>query len=378
MNASLEKNNVVVLGRRRAGKTSIVRTLVDHLDPKNAVGMDPTPLVSTHEVASFIPLTLWDTPGATREDRAPLEHAPFVDRTDLPWTDVCALIYVVDSQDDVFHQDIVYYLLDAFEHNPKISFHIFIHKIDGHSDEYSHEILQTVSERVDADLEYELGEALPKLIKRKYHMTSIYDTSLFVAFSRVIRELLQANTFAQQLDALCDRLNSTCSMERTYIFDIPNRLYLATDNSPSDGNSFSTMSAYLKFLIQLSEIYSKLRDTVDAGEEEDDDDDESNQAAIANGTKQSQPTAGRYASSTARLTKDISLAFWQLNNSLALVTMLRTDTFSKQAGLIEYNISFFRRGVVKLYELAQLQGPVLTAEPATAAEEPNTSDVQRA
>ncbi|CAD6951735.1 unnamed protein product [Tilletia caries] len=346
----LENNNIVVLGRRRAGKTSIIRTLVDHLDPKDAVGLDPTERTSAHHIDSFLPLTFWDTPAHARSERSAPANAHMADQTDLPWSEVCALICVIDAQDDVFPSDSACIIVDAYEHNPNISFHIFAHKIDGHSDDYSSEITQGIKEGIDAEIEYFLET--PSNFKRHYHLTSIYDSSIFVAFSRVLRELLKVNTFTEQLDDLCDKLNSTCSMERTYIFDIPNRIYLAADNSPSDGSSFATMSAYLTFLLQFSGIYSHLNDSLDP----------STASGQANGGRDTHqmPTAGRYAYSTARLTKDISLAFWQLNNSLALVTMLRTDTMAKQAGLLEYNIAFFRRGVVDLYDLAQLQGPVLS------------------
>ncbi|KAK0555576.1 GTP-binding protein gtr2 [Tilletia horrida] len=353
-----QQNNVVVLGRTRAGKTSIIRTLVDHLDPNDAIGEDPTTETSAHAVESFIPLTFWDTPGMNKSNRSSPDNV-LADQTSLPWSDVCALVYVIDAQDMVFHTDLSYTIADAYEKNPRISIHIFVHKIDGHSDEYSLDVAQSLEESVEGELRYEME--VTGDLDIHYHLTSIYDSSIFVAFSRVIRELMKTNTFTHQLDDLCDRLNSTCSMERTYIFDVPNRLYLAADNSPSDGNAFSTMSAYLKFLLQFSGIYSHLQEPgPGAGEAPS----EENGNLLGVPQKERPParlpiSTGRYASSTARLTKDISLAFWQLNNSLALVSMLRTDTYAKQAGLLEYNIAFFRRGVTNLYELAQLQGPVL-------------------
>ncbi|KAL9935475.1 hypothetical protein V8E36_005823 [Tilletia maclaganii] len=354
--SSSRNNNIVVLGRVRAGKTSIIRTLVNHLDPKDAVGLDPTDSSSSYHLDSFIPLVLWDTPGQTKPDRAPKHLAHVADPTQLAWEDVCALIYVIDAQDHVYHTDLSFTIADAYEHNPNISFHIFVHKIDGHSDDYSSEVLQGVEEGVDDQLRYEL-DTYPD-VKRHYHMTSIYDSSIFVAFSRVLRQLLTANTFAEQLDVLCDKFNTTCSMERTYIFDIPNRIYLATDNSPSDSSAFTTMSAYLKFLLQFAGIYSRLQESVTTDGAPDIGTAHSAGARRLSHAASAAP--GRYASSTARLTKDISLAFWQLNNSLALVTMLRTNTYATQAGLLEYNIAFFRRGVNNLYELAQQQGPVLS------------------
>ncbi|KAE8225749.1 hypothetical protein CF319_g1534 [Tilletia indica] len=352
----LQNNNIVVLGRRRAGKTSIIRTLADHLDPKDAVGLDPTEQTSVTHVDSILPLTFWDTPPQARSERLPPEIAHIADQTDLEWSEVCALIWVMDAQNESsgIEADAACIAADAFTHNPKISIHIFLHKIDGHSDDYTIDIKQTIEDGIDSELRF-LGA--PFDFKRHFHLTSIYDSSIFVAFSRVIRELLHVNTFADQLDGLCDKLNSTCSMERTYIFDVPNRIYVAADNSPSDGSSFATMSAYLTFLLQFSGIYSRLSEMVGP----------SGAVASANGQSNGgkvtrrMPTAGRYAYSTARLTKDISLAFWQLNDSLALVTMIRTDILAKQAGLLEYNVAFFRRGVVNLYELAQLQAPVLAA-----------------
>ena len=61
----------------------------------------------------------------------------------------------------------------------------------------------------------------------------------------------------------------------------------------------------------------------------------------------------RWASSVTRLQPDRSLCFWQINHRLALIAIIHSDVHAKQTGLIDYNITFFRRAVQGLYSLAQ-------------------------
>lgn len=61
----------------------------------------------------------------------------------------------------------------------------------------------------------------------------------------------------------------------------------------------------------------------------------------------------RYASSVARLHPDRSLCFWQINHRISLIALIQSDIHSRHTGLIDYNITFFRKAVQALYDLAQ-------------------------
>lgn len=66
-------------------------------------------------------------------------------------------------------------------------FKVFVHKVDGLSEEAKIEthrkIFQTVQD--------ELAEQEMEHIRINYHMTSIYDHSIFEAFSKVVQKLIK-------------------------------------------------------------------------------------------------------------------------------------------------------------------------------------------
>ena len=85
-----------------------------------------------------------------------------------------------------------------------------------------------------------------------YHLTSIYDHSIFEAFSKVIQKLIpQLPTLEALLNSLC----STCHIEKAYLFDIMSKIYIATDTSPTDIGSYEICSDYIDVVIDVSEIY---------------------------------------------------------------------------------------------------------------------------
>lgn len=97
-----------------------------------------------------------------------------------------ALIFVVDAQDDYLDALTMlnFAVVKAFKVNPNIKFEVFIHKIDCLSDDNRIEVRDNVRQRVLDDLcEFDS-------ILLSFHLTSIYDHSIFEAFSKVIQKLI--------------------------------------------------------------------------------------------------------------------------------------------------------------------------------------------
>lgn len=125
---------------------------------------------------SFIDLALWDCPTF---DTHELEESMF---------EKCgAMVFVIDAQDDFIDALHLLYSSVTMAHkiNPAISFEVFIHKVDGLSDDHKidiqHEIHQRLHDEVtEAGLDLHLS----------FHLTSIYDHSIFEAFSKVIQKLI--------------------------------------------------------------------------------------------------------------------------------------------------------------------------------------------
>jgi len=107
--------------------------------------------------------------------------------------------------------------------NPLIHFEIFIHKVDGLSDDYKIETQRDIHQRLHDEF---LDSGLDS-IHLSFYLTSIYDYSIFEAFSKVIQKLMpQLPTLESLLNILC----SNSGMEKAFLYDIASKIYIATDS----------------------------------------------------------------------------------------------------------------------------------------------------
>jgi Ras-related GTP-binding protein C/D len=153
---------------------------------------------------SFIDFQIWDFPG-----QIDFFDEMAYDPQDIFGT-VGALIFVIDAQDD--YSEALHRLFStvtsAYRVNPNITFEVLIHKVDGLSDDYKIDTQRDVQQRMsdalaDAQLEY---------IHLTYYLTSIYDNSIYEAFSKIIQKLIR------ELPALENLLNVLCSVSTVYIY----------------------------------------------------------------------------------------------------------------------------------------------------------------
>jgi len=172
------------------------------------------------------------------------------------YTHATALIFVIDAQDEPYDhvlQSFTETVTRAISANPHVAIEVFINKVDGElflSDEAKYEcrrdIMQQVSEELaDAGVNEED-------VPISYHLTSIYDHSVFEAVSRVVQKLIPQ---LPTLEKLLDVLVSTCSMEKAYLFDVASKLYISTDSSPVDIQSVELCSDMIDVVLDVSGIY---------------------------------------------------------------------------------------------------------------------------
>ncbi|VDN00262.1 unnamed protein product, partial [Thelazia callipaeda] len=79
----------------------------------------------------------------------------------------------------------------------RLAISVFIHKVDGLNEEIKLETQRDIFQRVQDDFQ---DDGLDK-IHVTYHLTSIYDHSIFEAFSKVVQKLIkQLSTLERLLD----------------------------------------------------------------------------------------------------------------------------------------------------------------------------------
>ncbi|CAJ0954243.1 unnamed protein product [Ranitomeya imitator] len=136
----------------------------------------------------------------------------------------------------------------AYKVNPDINFEVFIHKVDGLSDDHKIETQRDIHQRANDDL----SDAGLEKIHLSFYLTSIYDHSIFEAFSKVVQKLIP------QLPTLENLLNifiSNSGIEKAFLFDVVSKIYIATDSAPVDMQTYELCCDMIDVVIDISSIY---------------------------------------------------------------------------------------------------------------------------
>jgi len=225
---------------------------------------------------------------------------------------------VIDAQDDYSEAigKLVATVAKASKVNPKISFEVFIHKVDGLPDENKLERSQHIQLRA----QHELTDSKLDNIHLSFYLTSIYDHSIFEAFSKVVQKLIPQ---LPTLENLLNILISNSRMEKSFLIDVVSKVYIATDSSPVDMQTYELCSDMIDVVIDVSCIYGM------SGESD----------AIAYDSE---------SQSTIKLNNGLVLYLREVNRYLALVALIREENFEKH-GLIDYNFGVFRKAIADVF-----------------------------
>ncbi|KAF9190526.1 hypothetical protein BGZ51_008483 [Haplosporangium sp. Z 767] len=365
---------LMLMGLRRSGKSSIQRVVFHKMSPTETLFLESTSKINKDNIHSFIDFQVWDFPG----------QMDFFDQTfdtTAIFGEVGALVFVIDSQDDYMealsrlHSTVV----AAHGVNPNISFEVFIHKVDGLSEDYKidtqRDIQQTTTD--------ELADAGLENVQLAFYLTSIYDHSIFEAFSKVIQKLIpQLPTLENLLNILC----ANSGIEKAFLFDVISKIYIATDSSPVDSQSYEICSDMIDVIIDISSIYGRaaigarsqgyLEDQQGShddwsqqqdGRGEDEEDvqgrhgHEHSQAVVSSNSQTGsvneypvQTSSNHEAFSVIKMGNGTVLYLREVNKYLALICLLRAETFEKQ-GLIDYNVHCFKEAMDQVFELKRAE-----------------------
>src|SRR5271155_4648033 len=103
--------------------------------------------------------------------------------------------------------------------NPSIHLEVFIHKVDTLTTDYQqgiHKLWAWVMVDIKRDIQQRVGDELADVglvdVPIEYHMTSIFDHSIFEAFSKIIQKLIpQLHTLQDLLNNLVDVHTWSCT-----------------------------------------------------------------------------------------------------------------------------------------------------------------------
>ncbi|XP_030597676.1 ras-related GTP binding Cb [Archocentrus centrarchus] len=311
---SADKPRILLMGLRRSGKSSIQKVVFHKMSPNETLFLESTNKIYKDDISgsSFVNFQIWDFPG----------QVDFFDPTfdsEMIFKGTGALIFVIDAQDDYMEALSRLHLTvsRAYKVNPDINFEVFIHKVDGLSDDHKIETQRDIHQRAND----ELADASLEKVHLSFYLTSIYDHSIFEAFSKVVQKLIP------QLPTLENLLNifiSHSGIEKAFLFDVVSKIYIATDSAPVDMQSYELCCDMIDVVIDISCIYGLEDGSASAYDEE--------------------------SLAIIKLNNTTVLYLKEVTKFLALVCILREESFERK-GLIEYNFHCFRNAIHEVFEV---------------------------
>ena len=288
-------------------------------------------VVSIDNCSSFMDFQVWDFPGQ-------VDWADPSFDLDAIFGEIGALIWVIDAQDEYLEaiNRLNSTILNLQPTYPNINIEVFIHKVDGLSDDYKLDIQRDVTQRIQDELSDHGVENAPI----NFHLTSIYNHSIFEAFSKVIQKLIPHLPY---LEALLNNCCQKSGFEKAYLFDVLSKIYIATDSSPVDMPSYEICSDYIDVIVDISEIYgwNRPEEYIERLE------------GPPYNKKLEDQVACKDAESCIVLTDGRRpILLREVNKYLALVAVVKEGAYSKMPDIIE-NVNATVGGLLQIFEITR-------------------------
>lgn len=236
-----------MFGNNKSGKSSIVKVIFQRLPAIETNLLEPTTHPEEQRISDNLKINikLIDFPGGFDICSMGSQERKYVE--------TCrTVLYIIDAQDPPFNKSlskILTLFTEIHSINPSCHFEVFIHKIDG--DMYANEdtkvnSLNEVSESIRVET---IDRGIPE---PNFHLTSIYDLSVYEAMSKAIQKIIPESYCLQNM---IDLLVNHCKMERVYLLDVISKLCIANDSQPLDLVSYELCTDMIDMVFDLSSIY---------------------------------------------------------------------------------------------------------------------------
>ena len=309
--------DIITTGVSKSGKTSIRKVVFDKRYPNETVFNEPTNKAENLQVESlgYSYLNLTEFPSSFSFNNI-IEYDKYLSTCQV-------LIFIIDTQIAINPQyEYFKSIIPLFNKYNSLSLCVFFHKID------NLDIAQTDYNEERAQLKSKIKQIIKgaKLdyLDINFYATSIYNSSLFEAFSQIFQNILPQN---KNLSSLIDNLSINCGFEKAFLFDVYNKFYLAVDSSPNKAQHYEICTDIIDLALDVSGIYGDQKED----EEIDSFFDENSICSIKLNSKVNNDS------------KDI-LFLKFIHKNLALVAIINEDNYERN-NLLEYNINIFRQGV---------------------------------
>lgn len=349
---------VLLMGLRRSGKSSICKVVFHNTQPLDTLYLESTTKPTTENFKSLIDLAVIELPGQLN-----LFEPALYDYEKL-FASIGALVYVIDSQDEYLSalQNLAVIIKYAVSVNPKIHVEVLIHKIDGLSEDFRLDTQRDIMQRIGDDLlDYGLEG-----VQISFYLTSIFDHSIYEAFSRIVQKLIYE---LPALENLLDLLMQYSNFDKVFLFDINSKIYVATDSSPVDIQNYEVCAEFIDVSIDLDGLYEspnnrnslqqqqqqQMKRNSIAGSLYDDIGNAKQYQNSVSGEEVDVLTNSKPTKCISKLENGTVLYLHQMIRGLALVAVSRFDDTDEATSIsvIDHNVAIFKKSLEKMWEHAK-------------------------
>ena len=335
---SLKK--ILLMGLRNSGKTSIHRVVFEGVDAHETQHQQTSTRTSKVDAVSnaFVKFQVWDFPGQHDWINDPPQSFNF-----RQFLEGCgAIVFVIDVSAEDTLQEAQDRMIDiiaaAHPVNSTTHFEVFLHKVDKLTAEAQEEVLRRLSSSIQEQVQLQVESS--SRVRLTFHLTSIFDHSIFKGFSLVVQKIVPQ---LPHLRAIIEMLTANSRLQQAMLFDTTSRIFIAADNSVSttDSGTYELFVEALQLSGQLGVLFPS-----------DDRNNAVEDSLLAN--------QGENAFTSTPYDKELfSLMHFgngktvyvkEVGKTLALVVSGDDSAFLNRS-LIDYNIGLFCRAVIELFTL---------------------------
>ncbi|KAG0653623.1 GTP-binding protein gtr2 [Maudiozyma exigua] len=307
------------------------------MQPLDTLYLESTANPSVDHFSTLIDLSVMELPGQLNY------FEPSYDSERL-FKNIGALVYVIDSQEEYMNAitNLAMIIEYAYKVNPKINIEVLIHKVDGLSEDF----------KVDAqrDIMQRTGEELLELgldgVQVSFYLTSIFDHSIYEAFSRIVQKLIPEISY---LENMLDNLIQHSKIEKAFLFDINSKIYVSTDSNPVDIQVYEVCAEFVDVTIDLFNLYKTQ---------------EIESTSIEGNATTNSKNRQRELKSVSELGNGVIIYLKQMIRGLALVALIRPNgaDIDNCLTIVDYNVETFKKGLIELWSNSEKNRIMDTAE----------------
>ncbi|KAI4177311.1 MAG: hypothetical protein LQ348_005828 [Seirophora lacunosa] len=314
------KPKMLLMGLKRSGKSSISSVVFRKMAPQDTLFLEATTTIHKESMQSFMDFQIWDMPGQ-------IDYLDGSFDVDSIFTGVGGIVWVIDAQDNYMEPigRVTDTILQLTELYPEIKYSVFIHKTDSLTEDYREDTIRDIMQKTSDEL-FDNGLENPPV---SFHATSIYDHSIFEAFSKVIQGLVpQLPTY----EALLNTVAATCRFQKVYIIDVMSKVYIASDSSPADTDAYELCCDYVNAIMDLSDMYGW---------------DRKQQQAPDARTKD---ICAHTAESMVSCVRNHTLYLREINAFLAMIGVSTEPKFQQEKAMVDFNVQTFQDTMIQVLD----------------------------